>query len=298
MWIKPVSVGIGILPQEVSAAALGPDGAVMGTADLARGKDLAADVDALLAALGKKVPSIARGKFRAAVGWGGASVLAVCDLNGKTNKKEMERTSREALEREAGRSLDGWRIAWTPVNGARTDTILAGAVPEAEILGVDAAVAAARGEAVGANLLPLILAQAVRAEDRKQEASVLVVLAVDSVSIFLIDGKGAIASCRHRMQGGDDALDLAETEVMRGLVAWEGSEGPVPSQINLIEAAEPGRLAERLAEKAAIPIREVSVDEILRRKMKGGKAPDSLSEASRLALLAALRGLRGETEWL
>lgn len=275
-------VGFAILPASLSAAALGSDGSVMGTADGQRGEDLAADVDALLASLGKRVPGIARGKFRAAIGWGGPSVLAVVETNG-AGGKARDAAVRSTLEAEAGRSLDGWRIAWASPSGAE-GSILAGAAPEEEILAIHRAVESAGGEAVGADLLPLVLVDAVQAEDKKREASLLAVLLPGSVSLFLIDGKGTVASCRHRFLNGGDTEDRAETEVMRGLVAWEGAEGAAPKRLDLIDA---GGLAGRLAEKVTVPVREVSLEEIVQRVIRGRKAKDAPSDPSRLALIAA-----------
>lgn len=284
--MKRTAVGIAVLPDTLSASALDAGGLLLGEAEAERTGDLRADVGALLSALGKKVPSIARGKFRAAIGWGGPSVLAVVEMKG-AGRKARDGVVRESLEKEAGRSLDGWRIAWAPASGRKSGKILAGAVPEDEFLSVNVAVEAAGGEVAGADLLPLVLLDAVQAEDKKREASILAVLLPGSVSLFLLDGKGAAASCRHRWLNGAETDDRAETEVMRGLVAWEGSEEAVPKRIDLIAAGGSGGLAGRLAEKVAVPVRAVSLEEIVQRVMRGMKAKDAPSGMSCLAVLTA-----------
>lgn len=258
----------------------------MGGAEAARTGDLRADAESLLVALGKNVPAVARGKFRAAIGWGGPSVLAVVETNG-AGGKARDAAVRSALSSDAGRSLDGWRIAWAPESVRKSGKILAGGVPEDDIQGVNAAVEAAGGDVAGADLLPLVLLGAIQAEDKKREASILAVLLPGSVSLFLLDGKGAAASCRHRWLNGAETDDRAETEVMRGLVAWEGSEDAVPKRIDLIAAGGSGRLAGRLAEKVAVPVSAVSLEEIVQRVMRGMKAKDAPSGLSCLAVIAA-----------
>lgn len=284
--MKRTTVGIAVLPETISACVLDAGGLLLGEAETLRSGDLRADVEALLSALGKKAPSIARGKFRAAIGWGGPSVLAVVETSG-AGGKAWDAAVGSALSSDAGRSLDGWRIAWAPKKGRKTGKILAGAVPEDELLSVNAVVEAAGGEVVGADLLPLILLDAVQAEDKKREASALAVLLPGSVSLFLLDGKGSAASCRHRWLNGAETEDRAETEVMRGLVAWEGSEEAVPKRIDLVAAGGSGRLTGRLAEKVAVPVSAVSLEEIVQRVMRGMKAKDAPSGLSCLAVITA-----------
>ncbi len=290
--MKRVTVGIAVLPEALSVSAIAAGGLLLGAAEVARSGDLRADAEAALSALGKRVTGIARGKFRAAIGWGGPSVLAVVETNG-AGGKARDSAVRSALEAEAGRSLDGWRIARAPESRRKRGRILAGAVPEDEILSVNAAVEAAGGEVAWADLLPLVLADAVQSHDVKQEASV-VVLIPGSVSMFLMDGKGMTAACRHRALNGGEAEDRAETEVLRGLVAWEGAGGEVPRRVNLIDAVGLPGFVERLAERVAVPVRAVSLEDLLRKNGPSGMkaAPGTLLSISAMAAVTARRACR------
>ncbi|MBI3391671.1 MAG: hypothetical protein HY039_00625 [Nitrospirae bacterium] len=291
--MKRTTVGIAVLPETLSASAIEGGGLLLGAAEVARGGDLRADAGALLAALGGKVPAVARGKVRAAIGWGGPSVLAVVETNG-AGGKARDAAVRSALEAEAGRSLDGWRIAWAPESGRKSGKVLAGAVPEDELLSVNAAALAAGGEVVGADLLPLVLLNAIQAADKEREASALVVLLPGSVSLFLLVGatrRVAPTLCRHRWLNGGDTEDRAETEILRGLVAWEGLQGAAPKRMDLIVVGGSGRFADGIAEKVAVPVREAAIDEIVRRTMRGKKPADALSGLSCLAVIVARSAL-------
>jgi hypothetical protein len=149
---------------------------------------------------------------------------------------------------------------------------------------VSAAIDAAGGEVVGADLLPLVLLESRSESERGGDPSIAVVLLPGGLSLFLRGGDGGVTACRHRGLNGGDTEDRAETEVMRGLVAWEGAEGAAPKRLDLIGA---GGLAGRLAEKVAVPVREVSLEEIVQRVIRGRKAKDAPSDPSRLALIAA-----------
>jgi hypothetical protein len=290
MRMKRILIGIAVLPDSLSAAALDRDGRFLGAVEGARTGDARADVEALLSALGKKVPSIARGKFRAAIGWGGPSVLAVVGTGGAVGKAG-EAAVRSALEADAGRSLDGWRIAYAPESGRKSGEIVAGGVPEGDVLSLNAAVEAAGGEVVGADLMPLVLLESLAELERGGEPSIAVVLLPGSLSLFLRGGGGSVTACRHRTLDGGDTGEQGETEVMRGLVAWEGKNGSAPKRLDLIDAAPlcGAGFADRLAEKVAVPVREVAVEEIVRRAMRGMQGQDVPPGVSCLAVLAAKR---------
>jgi hypothetical protein len=94
-------------------------------------------------------------------------------------------------------------------------------VPKEDILSLNAAVEAAGGEVVGADLMPLVLLESLAELERGGEPSIAVVLLPGSLSLFLRGGDGSVTACRHRTLDGGDTGEQGETEVMRGLVAWE-----------------------------------------------------------------------------
>lgn len=260
VWMKRTAVGIAVLPDSISASALDSEGRRLGEAETARTGDLRVDVESLLVALGKKVPAVSRGKFRAAIGWGGQSVLAVVGMNG-AGAKARDGAVRESLEKEAGRPLDGWRIAWTGPNGGRT--LLAGAVPRDDLLAVDTALEAVGGETMAAGAIALILAE--RVGVRAGNVPLLVFVALPgSCTLFLRDEKGRPVACRHRPVEGEGA-GLAErvlVEVSRGLLEWETGISVHPPAFHVVDGAGLAGLSESLEDRVAVPVQNVSFAEL------------------------------------